>query len=59
MKELIPVRKEIETICQETYNKEIGELSNYKKQLEEKLATLVQELADEVKSAQESNPDAG
>jgi hypothetical protein len=57
LKELIPVRKDIEQQCVDTYKKTIDELPEYKTQLEKKFEQMVDELESEVAKVKEESPD--
>ena len=57
LRDLLPLRKEIEKTSEDKYKRKITELPEYKEKLEEKLATLVGELESELNTAKESNPE--
>jgi hypothetical protein len=57
LKELLPLRKEMEAEALEKHQRPIQELSAYKEELEEELDKLVGELEENIKLAQEENKD--
>lgn len=57
LKELLPVRKQLETKAEEEYGCKIDALESYKTNLEEELTLMVETLERDIEKAKKDNPE--